>query len=78
MGTWMEGVIYDKPRANGDNIVGCYTLSPFVHPVACCCALLGVLSQCLKLVKLLAPCKPTQHCWPRFVRPFALSYRFAS
>lgn len=33
MGTWMEGVIYDKPRANGDNIVGCYTLSPLVHPV---------------------------------------------
>ena len=27
-----------KPRANGHNIVGCYMLHPFAHPVACCCA----------------------------------------
>ena len=26
-----------KPRANGRNIVGCYMLRPFAHPVACCC-----------------------------------------
>ena len=25
------------------NIVGCYVLRPFVHPVACCCVWLGVL-----------------------------------
>ena len=23
-------------RANGRNIVGCYMLGPFAHPVACC------------------------------------------
>ena len=27
-----------KPRANGRNIVKCYMLRPFAHPVACCCA----------------------------------------
>ena len=27
-----------KPRANGRNIVGCYMLRPFAHPVASCCA----------------------------------------
>ena len=26
-----------KPLANGRNIVGCYMLRPFAHPVACCC-----------------------------------------
>ena len=26
-----------KPLANGCNIVGCYILRPFAHPVACCC-----------------------------------------
>ena len=25
-------------RPNGRNIVGCYMLRPFPHPVACCCA----------------------------------------
>ena len=39
-----------KPRANGRNIVGCYMLRPFAHPVACCCVLLGVVSQSLKPV----------------------------
>ena len=29
-----------KPRANGRNIVGCYLLRPFAHPVACCWMLL--------------------------------------
>ena len=28
-------------------------LRPFAHPVACCCVLLGVVAQSLKLVKLL-------------------------
>ena len=27
-------------RANGRNIVGCYILRPFAHPVACCWELL--------------------------------------
>ena len=48
-------------------------------PVACCCVLLGVVAQSLKPVKLLAPCKRTQHCWPTtpnivgcyMLRPFA-------
>ena len=31
-----------KLLANGRNIVGCYMLPPFAHPVACCCVLLGV------------------------------------
>ena len=26
-----------KPCSNGRNIVGCYILCPFAHPVACCC-----------------------------------------
>ena len=34
------------------NIVGCYTLRPFAHPVACCCVLLGVIAQSSKTVKL--------------------------
>ena len=39
-------------------------LRPFAHPVACCWMLLRVVAQSLKPVKLLAPCKRTQHCWP--------------
>ena len=46
------------------NIVGCYMLRPFAHPVACCWMLLRVVAQSLKPVKRLAPCKRTQHCWP--------------
>ena len=42
------------------NIVGCYMLRPFAHPVACCCVLLGVVAQSLKPVKLLAASKRTQ------------------
>ena len=38
-------------------------LRPFAHPVACCWMLLRVVAQSLKPVKLLAPCKRTQHCW---------------
>ena len=53
------------------NIVGCYMLRPFAHPVACCWMLLRVVAQSLKPVKLSAPCKRTQHCWlttPNIVR----------
>ena len=45
------------------NIVGCYMLRPFAHPVACCWILLRVVAQSLKPVKLFAPFKRTQHCW---------------
>ena len=49
-----------KPRTNGSNIVGCYMLRPFAHPVACC-VFLGVVTQSLKPPD---PCKQTQHCSP--------------
>ena len=49
-----------KPRANERNIVGCYMLRPFTQPVACCCALLGVVARSLKPGKRLATCKQTQ------------------
>ena len=42
-----------KAQCNGRNIVGCYMLRPFAHPVACCWVLLGVVAQSLKPVKLL-------------------------
>ena len=45
------------------NIVACYMLHLFAHPVACCWMLLRVVAESLKPVKLLAPCKRTQHCW---------------
>ena len=61
-----QGVIYVKPCANGRSIVGCYMLKqrPFAHPVVCRCVWLGVIAQSLKPVKLYAPCKQTQYCWP--------------
>ena len=43
-----------KPRENARNIVGCYMLRPFVHPVACCVILFGVVAQSLKSVTRLA------------------------
>ena len=36
------------------NIVGCYMLLSFAHPVTYCCVLLRVVAQSLKPVKLLA------------------------
>ena len=58
----------------GGNIVGCYMLRPFAHPVACCWMLLRVVAQSLKPVKLFSQQLPTfllfhdrrsvaQHCW---------------
>ena len=42
-----------KLRAHGRNIVGCYMLRPFAHPLTYCCALLKVAGnfgqQCWKL-----------------------------
>ena len=54
-------------RANGrkncwpttPNIVGCYMLRPFAHPVACCWMLLRVVAQSLKPVKLFSQQLPT-------------------
>ena len=37
--------------ATTPDIVGCYMLRPFGHPVASCCVLLGVAAQSLKPVK---------------------------
>ena len=65
-----------KPRANGRNIVGCYMLRPFAHPVACCWILLCVVAQGLKPVKFFSQQLPTfllfrdrrsvaQQCWIR-------------
>ena len=63
-------------RANGRNIVGCYMLRPFAHPVACCWMSLRVVAQSLKPVKLFSQQLPTflllrdrrsvaQQCWIR-------------
>ena len=46
--------------ANKSNVVGCYMMRPFAHPVAFCWMLLPVVAQSLKPVKLLAPCKRAQ------------------
>ena len=42
-----------KPRDNRRNIVGCYMLRPFAHPVACCCVLL--LKHCWAKMFMLCP-----------------------
>ena len=58
------------------NIVECYMLRPFAHPVACCWMLLRVVAQSLKPVKLFSQQLPTfllfrdrrsvaQQCWIR-------------
>ena len=60
--------------ATTPNIVGCYMLRPFAHPVACCWMLLRVVAQSLKPVKLFSQQLPTfllfrdlrsveQQCW---------------
>ena len=49
-----------KPRANGRNIVGCYMLRPFAHPVAYCWMLLRVVAESLKAVKLFSQ-QDSQH-----------------
>ena len=62
--------------ANGHNIVGCYMLCPFAHPVAFCWMLLCVVTQSLKPVKLFSQQLPpfllfgdrrsvAQQCWIR-------------
>ena len=70
-----------KPRAKGRNIVGCYILRPFAHPVARCVELSGVVAQNLKAVKLMSQQLPTfllfrdrrsvaQQCWSLMGRIF--------
>ena len=63
------------------NIVGCYMSCPFAHPVACCCMLLGVVTQSLKPVKRSTTCNRSQQlpillgqqCW-ELLRSFAFSF----
>ena len=74
---------YVRPHANGRHTVGCY-MSCLTHTHACCCMLLGVVSQSLKMVKRLATCKQTlqhptlsgQQCrqCQELLRPFARSF----
>ena len=65
-----------NPVQTDANIVGCYMLRPFAHPVACCWMLLRVVAQSLKPVKLFSQQLPTfllfrdrqsvaQQCWIR-------------
>ena len=62
--------------ATTPNIVRCYMLRPFAHPVTCCWMLLRVVTQSLKPVKLFSQQLPTfllfrdrrsvaQQCWIR-------------
>ena len=44
----LQGNLFKLPF----NIVGCYMLCPFAHPVACCWMLLRVVAQSMKTVKL--------------------------
>ena len=73
------------------NIVGCYVLRPFTHPVACCCVLLRVVAQSLKPGKLLSQQLPTFllfldrrnvvqkcwiHCWGHVRAKMAAEFKF--
>ena len=46
-------------RPTTPDIVGCYMLRAFAHPIACFCVLLRVVAQSLKLVKLFSQQLPT-------------------
>ena len=50
-------IYFLSPVKKGRNIVECYMLRPFAHPVACWWEF---IAQSLKQVKLLATCKRTQ------------------
>ena len=78
-----------KAHANGRNIVG--QQHPTLLGPTCCVRLhgtttmLALVAYSLKSVKLLGPCKRTQHCWPKnpnntqqccdSLRPFAWAFR---
>ena len=61
-----------EPRANGRNVVGCYKLYPLEHHVACCCLLLGVVTQSSKPVTLLSYMQ-TDPTAVNMIGPFARS-----
>ena len=87
---WFQTKLHDyrfctlKAHANGPNIVGANNV------VTCCVRLhgtttmLALVAYSLKPVKLLGPCKRTQHCWPttpnnvgscwHLLRPFAWAF----
>ena len=66
---------YLKRRVNRRNIVGCYMLRPFGHPVACCSLLLGCCAKfetgqnCEATLGLVASVCYFVHCWAS-LRPF--------
>ena len=79
---WCRGLLFFLSPVQTDatllpttpNIVGCYMVRPFAHPVACCWMLLRVVAQSLKPVKLFSQQLPTfllfrdrqslaQQCW---------------
>ena len=62
-----------KPSANGNDIVGCYILCPFAHPVACCCAKFET-GQTFSYVQMdtTTPNIVGQKCW-ELLHPFAPS-----
>ena len=47
-----------KPRASGRNIIGCYMLRPFTHPVACCWMLLRVVCAKFETGQTFEPTTP--------------------
>ena len=64
----------------GFNIIGCYMLRPFAHPVACCRMLLRVVAQSLKPVIGCVQTGTTlltnnsQHCWMLHVASVCTPY----
>ena len=70
---------YLKRRVNRRNIVECYMLRPFGHPVACCCLLLGCCAKfetrqnCKATYKITNGRNKSQHCWAS-LRPFPRSF----
>ena len=56
----LDGTLLPQALCKRAQIVGCFMLLPFAHPVAFGCVLLGIVAQSLKPVKLLATCKRTQ------------------
>ena len=61
------------PRANGPNIVGCYMLRPFTHPVACCWELLNKVRNQSNFQLHANGRNNSQKC-RELLRPFAHSF----
>ena len=68
-----------KRRVNRRNIVECYMLHPFGHPVACCCLLLGCCAKfetrqnCKATYKITNGRNKSQLFWAS-LRPFPRSF----